>query len=47
MQRHVPHTRATTRCLACFTLELEWSPSQVGKLATQKSLYTWFTAKLL
>ena len=42
MQRR---TRSTTRCsLHARSPRL---PSRVGKLATQKSLYTWFTAKHL
>ena len=42
MQRR---TRSTTRCsLRARSPRL---PSRVGKLATQKSLYTWFTAKHL
>ena len=42
MQRR---TRSTTRCsLHTRTRRL---PSRVCKLAAQKSLYTWFTTKLL
>ena len=42
MQRR---TRSTTRCsLRARSPRL---PSRVGKLATEKSLYTWFTAKHL
>ena len=38
-------TRSTTRCsLHARTRRL---PSRVGKIATQKSLYNWFTTKLL
>ena len=42
MQRR---TRSTTRCL--LHAQSPRLPSRVGKLATQKSLYTWFTAKHL
>ena len=42
MQRR---TRSTTRC-SLHTLSPRL-PSRVGKLVTQKSLYTWFTTKNL
>ena len=42
MQRH---TRSTIHCL--LHAQTRHLPSQVGKLATLKSLYTWFTTKLL
>ena len=42
MQRR---THSTTRC--SLHAQSPRLPSRVGKLATQKSLYTWFTAKHL
>ena len=42
MQRR---TCSTTRC--SLHAQSPRLPSRVGKLATQKSLYTWFTAKHL